>query len=281
MQLGILSNGLKLTMNLVAFIFVAALVLLSTMVPALASTTAKVSENSVLAPRQSPTDIPSSRLALAQTFLSPTKGWAINATGLVEFDANLWDVEKLEDGSEIYTGKSSAKNNGVKVAMKPEIQPIQKRVVLRDGPTVSSISTFILTPAKSTGVSTQLHEQSASVIFLKGDLFGVTQCNDKGDKGGRDCLTVTKKTCDFIKNPATVLPETLSKELKTIEVRALSTILTLRGADHQLENLARLGNRMGLKNPEQTTKGKLTAKHKAHRHQTLSKVAALCKSAQL
>ena len=201
------------------------------------------------------------------TFLNPAQGWSIDGKQKVEFDAKLWKKEALSDGSEIYNfvGKQGEKED-------------QKRVILREGENLSSISSFRLLKDKG---KTEIHEESASVVFHKGDLYAVTQCRDENTKDGRNCLTVTRQICGFVTEPAKELPKSISDQLKVIEVRALATILTLRGPDHQLENLAKHGNRLGLKNPLQTTKGKLTAKDEKLVSKVREEARSICQSANL
>lgn len=187
----------------------------------------------------------------ALAFLNPAKGWSVNASQKVEFDQKIWAREALSDGSEIFSLQTRAQDEE------------QKRAILRDGENVSSISSYQLEPAKK-GKKNQ-EERSASVVFFKGDLFAITQCRDDGTKLGRNCLTVTPDVCEYVKQAAAAeaeVPSKVSEQLKVLEIRALATILTLRGPNHQLENVARHGNRLGLNNPLQTTKGKLISKNK-------------------
>lgn len=203
----------------------------------------------------------------ALSLLPPTKGWSIGDKQRVAADSQLWSTETLEDGSEIFTARASS----------AELE--HKRVILRDGANVSSISFYILTKSKSS--RGPAHEESASIVFHKGRLHALTKCSDNGDKSGRDCLTVSRLVCGFVKAPEADLPKALNDELKVLEVRALATILTLRGAEHQLENVSRHGGRMGLKDPLQTTKGKLTAKDGGKRARALDRARELCRLSKL
>lgn len=200
-------------------------------------------------------------------FLTATTGWNLNKNEQIEFDQRLWSLEKLSDGSEIYTLKADLANN-----------PREKRVVLRAGSSLSSISSYILKPMKTKGnrLLKSTAEEAASVLFHQGALYAVTQCHDRGDNRGRDCLTASRNVCEFVRNPKSELPKHVTEELKVLEVRALATILALRGAEHQLDNLARFGDRMGLKDALQTTRGKLTAKDAMARSKAIQQARALC-----
>lgn len=204
----------------------------------------------------------------ALTFLNPTRGWSVNANQKVDYDEKIWSKESLADGSEIY-----------KMVATPVGVEEQKQVVLRAGENLSSITSFALVKdAKKKTV----HEQSASVLFHKGALYSVTQCRDENDKNGRNCLTVTRELCSYVTPPEKeVFPVMLAAQLKVLEVRALATILAIRGPDHQLENIAKHGNKLGLKNPLQTTKGKLTAKDAKLAAKVRGEALAICQAANL
>lgn len=223
---------------------------------------------SAVAAQESPVSpslpVPKSAVEKALLFLNPAKGWSVNSTQKVDFDQKLWTREALADGSEIFSYQTA------KVS-----EEEQKRAILRDGENLSSISSYQLAPLKK-GKKAQ-EERSASVVFLKGDLFAITQCRDDGTKLGRNCITVTPDVCDYIKAEQTVeVPSKVSEQLKVLEIRALATILTLRGTSHQLENVARHGNRLGLNNPLQTTKGKLISKNKDLVRRVKTDAKALC-----
>lgn len=204
-------------------------------------------------------------LQRALSLLTPATGWSITPDQKAAFDTKLWNLESLTDGSEIFT------------LLEPKPSVEQKRVILRDKGVLSSVSAYTLDPLQKGAMK----EQSSSVVFHKGRLYALTQCSDNGDKAGRDCLTVTKNVCEFVNQPQRELPAKVSDELKVVEVRALATILTLRGVNHQLENVAKHGNRMGLKDPMQTTKGKLIAKDQAKAKSTRQRALELCRTAAL
>lgn len=208
--------------------------------------------------------VPKPTVEKALAFLNPAKGWSVNATQRVDFDQKLWTREALGDGSEIFSYQAAKSK-----------EEEQKRAILRDGENLSSISSYQLAPAKK-GAKIQ-EERSASVVFHKGDLFAVTQCRDDGTKLGRNCITVTPDVCEYVKEEEPKeFPKKVSEQLKVLEIRALATILTLRGTNHQLENVARHGNRLGLNNPLQTTKGKLISKNKDLVKRVKADAKALC-----
>lgn len=233
-----------------------ALALLIAFVPLLSR--AAGAEDSAIEP-----PIAAGEISRALSLLAPADGWSLKPDQKTEFDTRSWALEALADGSEIFTFKGKT--------------PEQKRAVLRDKGNLSSVSAYTL---QSLGKKDQ-REDSASVVFHKGRLYALTKCTDNGGADGRDCLTVTRQVCEFVKEPAVEFPKKLSDELKVIEVRALATILTLRGADHQLENVSKHGNRLGLKDPLQTTKGKLTAKDKAKAVAAHKRAKELCEIADL
>jgi hypothetical protein len=117
-------------------------------------------------------------------------------------------------------------------------------------------------------------ENEVSITFKDGAVVAITNCqNDPMDTAlGRICETATPVLCKKFVNqvstsetglkveqkttPISLSPEDI-KEIDEREMRGLALILTLRGSDHQLSNLAHFGNRLGLKHALQTTKGQL------------------------
>lgn len=158
----------------------------------------------------------------------------VSAAGASTFDKKNWALEKDNDGSEIY----SAKN-------KPEAKGAILRTASGD---VESVTTFKLDKSG---------EESASSLFFENKAVkSYTQCaNDKSV--GRVCVTATADLCHALKASA-LRPDDV-KDTDTYEMKALALILTLRGSDHQLDNMAHTGNRLGLKTALQTTKGQLIA----------------------
>jgi hypothetical protein len=82
-------------------------------------------------------------------------------------------------------------------------------------------------------------------------------------------------------NLADTFPKKVADQLKVLEVRAIATILAMRGPEHQLDNLAKHGNRLGLNNPLQTTKGKLTSKDVKVVDQAKNVARQICQAAHL
>jgi len=187
--------------------------------------------------------------------LEKPKGWNVNPNQKVEFDKNLWTIETLSDGTEIYTLKTQA-------LRKPSSVSVQKIVVLRDRDQLSSITQMI--------ADRPHRERATSVLFFKNRLYAITKCFDLGDRLGRQCLSATEKTCP---NPLATIND---PELKQAEVRAVTTLLTIRGTDHQLQNLARFGTPSGLKDPLQTTRGKLSSEK--HRDAAVHQIKDLCRA---
>ncbi len=167
----------KMIVRFSLFLFFVLLIFFTVIMPAFAllSTattkgTVNVVDNEGLSAKAT-SEISPELLQRAQTFLIPAKGWSLRDDGKVDFDPTICNVEKLEDGSEIYLSKE---------AKKEAHSPSQKRVVLRDGKVVSSVSAFVLSELKKNRTANaEPSEQSSSVIFLKGDLFGITQCHDE------------------------------------------------------------------------------------------------------
>lgn len=103
-------------------------------------------------------------------------------------------------------------------------------------------------------------ENSSALFFGDGHLKALTQCEERAEfeKVGRVCITATPKLCRDLRTGQGVNPDDLAG-LESFETRALASILTLRGSDHQLDNMVKSGNRLGLKSGLQTTKGQLIA----------------------
>lgn len=171
---------------------------------------------------------------------------SIDRKGALSFDKAKWKVQRDDDGTELLTLKDKSE---------------AKAAILKgkDG-AVESVTTYALkNDAKEKEVKA-LPEDAATVFFKEGTLAAFTQCTDEGKKGemGRICVTATLKLCQQLKAGAEVNGETI-KEMDLFEMRALALLLTLRGSDHQLDNMLRSGNRLGLKSGLQTTKGQLLA----------------------
>lgn len=168
---------------------------------------------------------------------------SITDDGSLKADASKWKIEKEADGTELLTSK---KNSDVRIAA----------IKSKDG--LESFTYYSLQSApKSSSVKP---EESGSLLFQKGKLTSYTACEDTAAKDsiGRVCVTATPKLCQTLKKAEAVGPE-IMKEMDVAEMRSLAIILTLRGPDHQLDNVVRFGNRLGLKSALQTTKGQIIA----------------------
>ena len=154
-----------------------------------------------------------------------------------------WKIEHDKEGTDVLT---AAKANA-------------RAAVLHsaDGKPEALVS-YQLSPAKKGAADKP--ESSNGFFFKEGRLAALTTCEDSGEKDslGRICVTATSKLCSNLRNGVGLDVPTLS-ELDAYEMRALASILTLRGSDHQLDNVLRSGNRLGLKTSLQTTKGQLLA----------------------
>jgi hypothetical protein len=160
----------------------------------------------------------------------------INSSGLSEYDKKSWKIEKQNDGTELYTFIS-----------KPEAAAA---IIRNSSGDLESMTTYKLS-SKGT-------EESGTLFFEHGSVRSYTTCEDRGEKEiGRVCVTATPDLCHALKASA-VHPEEM-KQMDGFEMRALAILLTLRGSDHQLDNMAKSGNRLGLKSALQTTKGQLVA----------------------
>ena len=165
--------------------------------------------------------------------------------GELHADKSKWSTSKESDGTELLT--STVK------------EPMESRVaVIRTKSVIESFTSYTL-KAAGTGSGTK-PESSSSVFFDQGKLAAFTICEDSGGKDslGRTCVTATPKLCQNLKSSDPIEADTMSK-VDSFEMRAIATILTLRGPDHQLDNVVRTGNRLGLKSALQTTKGQLVA----------------------
>ena len=167
--------------------------------------------------------------------------------GKLVIDKSKWASSKEADGTELLTSKVK--------------EPAEARIAVIRSQTTSNIESFTAYSLKGAGaVSGTKQESSASVFFDNGKLKAFTVCEDSGSKDsiGRTCVTATPRLCENLKKSDPIEADTL-KVVDTFEMRAIATILTLRGADHQLDNVVRTGNRLGLKSSLQTTKGQLMA----------------------
>jgi hypothetical protein len=167
----------------------------------------------------------------------------ITPDGKLQADRKHWTLEKDPDGTDLYTAKGSVSSRVAAVKSNNGHLELLTSFVLKDvGP----------------GSGNSPPEEATSLFFAQGQLAALTSCEDTGEKSsvGRVCVTATPKLCQSLKNGGGLDADTL-QETEKFEMRSLATLLTLRGSDHQLENVLRSGNRLGLKTALQTTKGQL------------------------
>ena len=178
------------------------------------------------------------RLEPGLAAISDSPDWSVPARGPTRFSRSKWTREDEGSGVEMFSRKPA------RAAAAEE-----KRVVMRDGDSLSSAGRYAL----FTGSSAR--EESAAVMADDVGWASYTQCEDRG--AGRVCATVTPEICGKMKSDQVELDEKDFAGLEKSETRAIALILAMRGSEHQLDNVVRYGNRMGLKDPAQTTKGRL------------------------
>jgi hypothetical protein len=184
---------------------------------------------------------PSSDFAAGSKLLvAPSKILATDA-GSLDFAKTDWKTDMQPDGTQLLTYTVQDK--------KTKKVPEARAAVLRSKEgALESMTTYALSP----------NEDASTVFFSGKSLAAYSLCEDRGEKEiGRVCVTATPKLCKAV-TEGKVTPE-IMKEMDVFEMRALAILLTLRGPDHQLENVVKSGNRLGLKSALQTTKGQLLA----------------------
>ncbi len=177
--------------------------------------------------------------AFTGTLLSTPAKIQVNEKGVSTFDKASWKQEMQPDGTELYT-----------FTKKPE----SRAAIMRsEKGLLESMTTYKISGEKSSST-----EDAATLFYENGSVKAFTSCEDRGFKEiGRVCVTATPRLCKALKD-GNVTPEPM-KEMDGFEMRSLALLLTLRGPDHQLDNLVKSGNRLGLKSALQTTKGQLLA----------------------
>lgn len=196
-----------------------------------------------------PTSAISDYARIAKLISVPDHG-GLNDKGESKFEKTKWSTDKQADGSEIYTLKA-----------KPEARAV---VMRSDAGALESMTAFEIAAKDKT-------EKAGSVFFETGKLAAFTSCEEQKNLG-RVCVTTTPALCKQLKD-GNVAAETMT-DMDKFEMRSLSYLLTLRGADHQLDNMVKTGNRLGLKSALQTTKGQLMALVKQLAAETESKSRA-------
>ena len=172
---------------------------------------------------------------------------SFTSRGTIDTDSSKWSKNKDEEGTDLYTAKTGDETKAA--AMKNS-----------DGALEAFMSYTLKKESADQEAKKPGTETSSAVFFSNGLLTAFTSCQDDTDKPpiGRICITATTKLCQGLRSGEGVTPEALT-EVESFETRALAGILTLRGSDHQLENVVKSGNRLGLKSGLQTTKGQLMA----------------------
>ena len=185
------------------------------------------------------------------------KDWQIKSDGKIDFDKNIWTATKDDEGSEVFELK------------KPFGASEQKRTVIRnDDQSIRTISEYRLIDKK---------ENYWFVFFLDQHLAAATTCTDKTADGLRNCITAIPSVCKSLPTSKAVdwtLPKAVVPDVDLVEKRALATVLSMRGEGHQMENMAKTGNLIGLKHKLQTTRGRLTAA--PVKSEYIAETAALC-----
>lgn len=188
-----------------------------------------------------PLDFESS-LKLIQFPSSP----AIDSHGKVKLADPRWKTEHDHEGTAILTAKSG-----------------DARLAILHESGKDAVEGLVSYRLKARAKHTKSSDEISSGLFFKnGKLVAHCSCEDHSatqkKMPGRICVTATEKLCQSLRTGFNIAPETLT-EVDTFETRALASILTLRGSDHQLDNVINSGNRLGLKSALQTTKGQLIA----------------------
>ncbi len=185
------------------------------------------------------------------------RDWEVTPNGAIEFDKNIWTASKDDEGSEVF------------VLKKPVGATEQKRTVIRnDDQSIRTISEYRLVDNKET---------FWFVFFLDQQLAAATTCTDRTADGLRSCTTAIPAVCKSLpigKSTEWTLPKSIVPDVDLVEKRALATVITMRGETHQVENMAKTGNLIGLKNKMQTTRGRLTAA--PVKSEFIEETAALC-----
>ncbi len=189
----------------------------------------------------SPGAAPGSALDYAESTRFLKVPLAISREGKVVYKKHLWKSDTDPDGTELL--------NATKIEARAAI------LKNKDG-SVEALISYAL-KANSKGEKSAL-EEGRALYFDQGRLAAVTVCDQvkAASELGRVCVTATAKLCGDLRTGQGVDARTLARA-ENYETRTLSSLLTLRGSDHQLDNLLKSGNRLGMKSGLQTTRGQL------------------------
>lgn len=169
-----------------------------------------------------------------------------SAGGRIEADHKAWKTANDSDGTLLLTSTTGESRAAI--------------MKTADGApeSVTAYTLKTLRTAAAKAKDSAQPETSIGLFFAHGALAALVTCEDSGQKDdiGRICVTATRSLCQDLRAGKGIDPQNL-KEMDGFEMRALASILTLRGSEHQLDNVLRSGNRLGLKTALQTTKGQL------------------------
>jgi hypothetical protein len=197
--------------------------------------------------------------------------FTISQQGKIEAAKIHWQVEQDADGTDLFT---SAKGNA-------------RIAVLKDkSGSLESVTAFSLKSPQAG--ETPRTETDDSLAFKDQTLLAYTRCESSKPAASpeRRCLTVTRALCSSLVSKGQVGLDSLH-ETDSFEMKALAIILTLRGADHQLDNVVHFGNRLGLKSPEQSTRGQIvaaaakTGAQSPNTPEVVKQLKDMCKNAEL
>ena len=167
---------------------------------------------------------------------------ALSRDGKLNYKTENWKSETDPDGTDLLTAKKLR---------------ARAAVLKNKSGKVEALVSYVMKP-ETMNTKSDLEEGQALYFDGDGHLAAVTVCDEvKAARDlGRVCVTATPKLCGDLRSGKGVDPETLQRA-ESFETRTLASLLTLRGSDHQLDNLLKTGNRLGLKSSLQTTRGQL------------------------
>jgi hypothetical protein len=206
-------------------------------------------------------------------------GLLLGPKGKLKFSKQDWTHERDQDGTEVLSIRTPSPGQ-TRVAATRSIEGDLEAITFfkitnkkpsapLNGPSASKMDQSKVNSRDKVVADQEKNNQrdgeTAGSFFFETDknnlrLLAFTSCQDNGESNsvGRVCVTATPLLCSGLASGKGI-PPTALKDIDQYETKALSLLLTLRGSDHQLDNLLRTGNRLGLKSGLQTTKGQLIA----------------------
>ncbi|MES2854361.1 MAG: hypothetical protein V4692_00780, partial [Bdellovibrionota bacterium] len=184
---------------------------------------------SLIAQAQGAPNVPDA-FKLANELLPTSERIEFSSAG-IGFSKDKWKREKEGADTELFTAKGST--------------PSRVAVLRNKAGKTESLTAYKIVPvADKKDAPTE--EQASSLFFEQDKLAAYSTCEDRPVEPavGRVCVTATPKLCQALKNQTGVTSEIL-KEMDGFEMRGLAVLLTLRGSEHQLDNVVRTGNRLG------------------------------------